>query len=61
MNMEGRAGSVDTHVTAIARDGYTIVADAIEPDFVDELLEASEAGEAGGSAGGDTKLIWDLV
>ena len=31
---------VTTHVADIARDGYTIVEDAIEPDLVDALVQA---------------------
>jgi hypothetical protein len=31
------AEAVRSHVEAIARDGYTIVEDAIEPDLLDEL------------------------
>jgi ectoine hydroxylase-related dioxygenase (phytanoyl-CoA dioxygenase family) len=31
------AATLDSHVVAIARDGYTVVEDAIEPDLVDAL------------------------
>jgi ectoine hydroxylase-related dioxygenase (phytanoyl-CoA dioxygenase family) len=34
------ASEVRTHVEAVARDGYTIVEDAIEADLVDELAAA---------------------
>jgi ectoine hydroxylase-related dioxygenase (phytanoyl-CoA dioxygenase family) len=34
-----RTIDVETHVSRIARDGYTIVEGAIEPDLVDELRE----------------------
>jgi ectoine hydroxylase-related dioxygenase (phytanoyl-CoA dioxygenase family) len=33
------AAALDAHVSAIDRDGYTIVEDAIEPDLVDALAE----------------------
>ena len=33
---------LQTHVDKIARDGYSIVTAAIEPDFVDALLEDLE-------------------
>src|SRR5206468_12062934 len=36
------AATVKAHVDAIARDGYTIVEDAIEPDLVDALTEDLE-------------------
>ena len=29
---------IQTHVDKIARDGYSIVTNAIEPDFLDALL-----------------------
>src|SRR5438132_10977787 len=36
------AATVKAHVDAIARDGYTIVEDAIEPDLLDALTEDLE-------------------
>lgn len=33
------ADTIERHVDAVARDGYTIVEDAIEPDFVEALYD----------------------
>src|SRR5262245_3672291 len=41
------AAALDVHADAIARDGYTIVEDAIEPDLVDALCDDLARLEAG--------------
>jgi ectoine hydroxylase-related dioxygenase (phytanoyl-CoA dioxygenase family) len=40
------AGTIEAHIEAVARDGYTILENAIEPDFIDALCADLERLEA---------------
>jgi len=68
-NSGANPGAVDEHVAAVARDGYTIVCDAVQADFVDELVSdlARLEGELGimpadnDFEGRDTLRIYNLL
>ena len=60
---------VDAHLAAIARDGYTVIEDVIEPDLVDELHESLRGLEQSLSVvpadndfeGRDTLRVYNLL